>query len=81
MKISVPPLDEQLPMSCYQTQPQAPRTVNNARETGNKSVRGGGGGGGGSPIKTTGLLVGIFLKNPLKVPESRFVGVTQINLF
>ena len=39
-------------------------------------------GGGDSPIKMTGVLVGNFEKNPLKVlkvPESRLVGVAQIN--
>ena len=43
---------------------------------------GGGGGGGGrgnSPIKMTGVLVGNVEKNPKKVPESRLVGVAQIN--
>ena len=34
---------------------------------------------GNSPIKMTGVLVGNFEKNPQKVPESRFVGVAQIN--
>ena len=32
-----------------------------------------------SPIKMTGVLVENFEKNPLKVPESRLVGVAQIN--
>ena len=35
--------------------------------------------GGNSPIKMTGVLVGNVEKNPKKVPESRLVGVAQIN--
>ena len=34
---------------------------------------------GDSPINMTGVLVGNFEKNPKKVPESRLVGVAQIN--
>ena len=34
---------------------------------------------GGLPYKNDGVLVGHFEKNPLKIPESRLVGVAQIN--
>ena len=36
-------------------------------------------GGRDSPIKITGMLIGNLVKNPLKVPDSRLVGVAQIN--